>query len=553
MIFKNLEVDIPEKKRIRTTTPNYVYEIIHRKNSKQKEKVICVGIKISSTKMNPNEKYFELHKDAVFNKPLMETKEFDNQVHLGASLMMRSIAKKEGLLDILKSSFPGKSELLFSLVEYYLLKRDSAAQLYKYYLSDHYSELNYIPSEAILSKFFNEYLDHEKISSFLSNWMNYRLTLKTFSNNIEIDFDSTNRNVSSHGLSLSEYGKAKIDEGLKQINTAYFLDRESGLPIYFDIYYGSIIDMAHCQTALNKIKSIKKDVNGMFVLERGYFSSNNIEYIVNSGFSFMCMGKDNNTLEELIRQHPKEEISKPINRVYQTIYGIKIIGKPFVNSTKNFYIYLFYNEGDVASEIAKVQDEIEYCCKFLVGKKDIEGNIKSTYGKKINITYDLDNIIISATPNYKYLEDYKKQFGYFWIVSSIDESCQNILKSYRFRDMVEKEMKYSKSLSDLDKTFARSDNAYEGKMLLGFISAIIRSSIILTLKPYFPQYSNETSQSVLYELDKIKAEEINENYVLRFSLTARQKQILSHFGLTIKDVYKIIESLNFTRKLVQKN
>lgn len=553
MIYRNIEVDIPNKKRIRSSKPHYVYEIIHRKNKKHNEKVVCVGVAISATKMNPNENYYSIHKDELNNKPLLETKEFDNQVHLGASLMMRSIAKNEGLLEILEQSFPGKSEILFSLVEYYLIRRDSASQLYKYYLSDHYTELNYIPNETELSKLFNEYIDHESISQFLSIWMNYRLSLKSFSNHIDIDFDSTNRNVSSKGLTLGEYGKAKVDEGLPQVNTAYFLDRETGLPIYFDIYYGSIIDMSHCQIALEKIKSVKKNIKGMIVLDRGYFSSPNLDYFSSKGFSFMCMGKDGFTLSNLIKTYPKEVISKPINRIYKTIYGMKLIGKPFVNSKNEYFLYLFYNEADVASEISRIQDDIEYCSRFLVGKKDEKGDIANTYGKRINLTYDEDKIIIKATPNYEYIENYKKEFGYFWIISTEDDTPNNILRSYRFRDMVEKEMKYSKSLSDLDKTFARSDNAFEAKMLLGFISAIIRSSIILTLKPFFLQYSSETSQTALLELDKIKAEEINDTYVLRYALTSRQKQILSLFGLTIKDVYKIIEKINFTRNLTPKN
>ena len=550
MFYKNIEVDIPAKKRTRSSEPHYVYEILSRKSKNRKEKVVCVGIAVSNNKMNPNEKYYEIHKEAIIDKPLLEVKEFDNQVHLGASLVMRSIAEKEGLLDILESSFPGKSEIIFSLVEYYLIRRDSASQLYKY--ADHYTKLNYIPNETELSKLFNEYLDHELISKFLSEWMNYRLSLKTFSNHIDIDFDSTNRNVSSRSISLGEYGKAKVDEGLPQVNSAYFLDRDTGLPIYFDIYYGSIIDMSHCQIALDKIKKIKKDIKGMIVFDRGYFSCNNLDCFSDKGFSFMCMGKDGTTLSTLISTYPKEEISKPINRVYKTMYGIKVTGKPFKNSKKDYFLYLFYNEADVANEISRIQDDIEYACHFLIGKKDINDDISNTYGKRINLELDEDKIIIKATPNYEYIENYKKEFGYFWIVSTEDDTPTNILRSYRFRDMVEKEMKYSKSLSDLDKTFARSDTAFEGKMLLGFISSIIRSSLILTLRPYFLQYSSETSQTVLLELDKIKAEEINDEYILRYALTARQKQILALFNLTIKDVYQTLDSINFTRRLTPK-
>ncbi|MDY2889064.1 MAG: hypothetical protein SOU19_05790 [Candidatus Caccosoma sp.] len=263
------------------------------------------------------------------------------------------------------------------------------------------------------------------------------------------------------------------------------------------------------------------------------------------------MGKDGSTLTRLINNYPTSEISKPINRVYKTIYGVKLRDRAFVNSENEYY--LFYNESDVASEIARIQDEIEYCCKFLIGKKDINGNISNTYRKRINLEIDDDDIIISATPNYTYLEEYKKCFGYFWIVSTEDDTPVNILNTYRFRDMVEKEMKYSKSLCDLEKTFVRSDNAFESKMLLGFLSSIIRSIMILKLKPYFLQYSSETSQTVLLELDKIKAEEINDKYILRYALTVRQKQILALFDLTIKDVYNIIDTINYSKSISTKN
>lgn len=543
MIYKQLQVEIPAKKRIRTTTPRYVYEILSRKP----EKVVCVGVAIDDKMMYPNEKYYSLHKEAILDKPLAEPNEFDNEVHLGANLVIRSIAKKEGLLKIMDESFPGKSDILLSLVEYYLLKRDSASQLYKYYLRDHYSKLNYIPNEANLSKLFNEYLDHDMISTFLSAWLNYRVGLKTFSNHIDIDFDSTNRNSNSKNLTLSEYGKAKVDEGLPQVNTAYFLDRESGLPIYFDVYYGSIVDITHCKTALDKIQAVRNGVTGHIVLDRGYFSMQNLDYFYKNGFCFTCMGKEGKTLSRLIKDNPREEITKPVNRIYKTIYGVKFKGKAFEEGKVEYNLYLFYNEANVAYEIARIQDEIEYNAKNLVGKKDDKHYIRDTYGKRIDIVADEDDVIIKATPNYDYIQKYKEEFGYFWIVSTEDITSKEILTSYRYRDLIEKEMKYSKSLCDLEKTFASSDNAFEAKTLLGFLASIIRSLIILKLRPYFLQYSNETSQTALLELDKIKAEDINGTFVLRFALTSTQKQILALFDLTLKDVYELIKDLNFTR------
>ena len=130
------------------------------------------------------------------------------------------------------------------------------------------------------------------------------------------------------------------------------------------------------------------------------------------------------------------------------------------------------------------------------------------------------------------------------IVSNKDESLESILKTYRFRDCVEKEMMHTKSSCDLNKTFASSDQAFEAKILLGFISSIVRSALIVKLKPYFLQYSSETSQTVLLELDKIKAERFGDSYKLKYALTAKQKQILALFDMTAKHIYESLDLLN---------
>lgn len=150
--------------------------------------------------MYPNEKYYELHKERINTMPPPEPKTFDNQIFLGASLVMRSIEKNERLLKILEEVFPGKCEIIFSLVEYYLIRRESASQLYKHYLYNHCTTLYYISNKIQLSKLFNEYVDHDIISSFLFKWLNYHMFLKALANRIDIDFDSTNRNVSSKNM-----------------------------------------------------------------------------------------------------------------------------------------------------------------------------------------------------------------------------------------------------------------------------------------------------------------------------------------------------------------
>ena len=554
MFYKDILVPVPEKKRIRKNNgPAYVYEVLKRKGPNSKKDVVkCVGIAVNETEMNPNENYFLLHEDMRAEQPLGEETVFENQIYIGANLMLRKIGEMEGLLPLMKEVFREKSELIFSLLEYYLIRRDSVAQLYKYYRRNHYSELNYIPSESTISRLFTDYLDHEIISEFCQEWMKRRVERMGRDSVIDIDFDSTNYNVSSRGVTLSEFGEAKVKEGLPQVNVAYFLDRKTGIPIYFDLYYGSIIDMTHCQRALEKIQTIKKDVRGSFVMDRGYFSMANLQYFEENGFDYLCMGKSNTWFKEYIEKHPPEEMGDPRNRVFSTYYGIHFKGRTFKEDSKERHVYLFYNEGDISRIYTQKQDYVEYCASNLVGKKDEKGGIRNTYGGFIDLTLDENNVITEATPNYDYLKNFKKECGYFWVVTTEDTTPKEILNSYRHRSIIEKQFEFAKSGADLNKTYASSDTAFEAKTFMGFMAAILRAAIIVKLRPYFLQYSNETSQTVLLELDKIKAEKLNDRYLLRCALTARQKQILSHFDLRTQDVFKLIDDLNFTMDLTPK-
>lgn len=554
MIYDDIIVPIPAKKRIKRSDKGhrkeYVYEILQRKGKDSpKDIVSCVGVAINDTEMNPNERYFELHPDSITKKPENEPGVFDDQIHIGSSMLLRAAAEHVGLTRILRQVFRGYDELIQSLLEYYMLERESASQLFKYYLRDHYTGLNYIPSEAALSKFFNDYLTHDKIKEFLNLWLTTQLS---YSNTkcIDINFDSTNFNVSSKGIDSAEHGKPKVEEGLPQINIAYFLNRETGLPVYYDMYYGSIIDMEHCQTAMEKLRSVKPGIKASFVMDRGYFSSGNLNYFDENGFKFLCMGKTTKEFKRLVSLYPSFRIAKAENRIFGNIYGVKERGGVFQEGGKEYYIYFYYNIAAVATELPLLQDRAEYASSFLVGKKDNRGYIRNTFGKLVDLELDDHQVIVSAEPNYDYLDHFRDECGYFWIISNEDMTPKEALESYRHRDSVEKTFRGIKTDSDFNKTYSRSDTAFEAKSLMAFLTAVLRAEITMRLRPYFVQYSSETSQTVLKELEKIKAEDFDGKYRLRFALTARQKQILSFYDMNSASAQRYTDSVNDMMKTI---
>lgn len=554
VFYEDILVDIPKKKRITSKghSKPYVYEVLARKNAENPRDIVkCVGLAADGKRMHPNEVYFELHPEEAEKCPLEEEGVFSDQIRLGNAVLLRAAANKVGLTGILKECFPGHAEVIQTLLEYYMTERDSSAQLFQYYLYDHYTTLNYIPSESTLSRLFNHELTAASIHDFLEKWMRYRLSHVPAGESVDIDFDSTNYNIGSGNLESAEYGHPKIEEGLPQVNVAYFLEHKTGVPVYYDVYYGSIIDMEHCRTAMEKVRAVQEDLELCFVMDRGYFSRDNLSCI-GKHYTFLCLGKSGVRLNQLIEEYPSGKISSARNRVYGTTYGIRLHGKAFAEDTEEYWLYLYYNASSHVSEVEAQQDILEYQAQTLIGKRDRNGGIRNTFGKRLNLKFNEDDVITEAEPNYDYLDSLRDTSGYFWIVSNREMTVSEAISSYRHRDIVEKSFRSIKSDADLNKVYAGTDHVFETKSFLGFLTAILRADITTRLRPYYVQYSSRTSQTVLKEMEKIKAEELKNKYYLRYALTSHQKQILSFYDLRLDDVRNYIQSLNERLPLIEK-
>ena len=76
---------------------------------------------------------------------------------------------------------------------------------------------------------------------------------------------------------------AKEDKKIPIINTCYLVDEYTGITLYYEHYYGSLLDKTECVITNQKVKGLgfKKL---FFMLDRGYFSSKNIEDLANDEF-----------------------------------------------------------------------------------------------------------------------------------------------------------------------------------------------------------------------------------------------------------------------------
>ena len=87
-----------------------------------------------------------------------------------------------------------------------------------------------------------------------------------------------------------EYGHAKVDKGLPVFNYSIDYECNNREPLFYEGYPGSIVDVSQLQCMLDKAMAYGYK-NAGFILDRGYFSRENIKYMDKCGYDFVIMVK----------------------------------------------------------------------------------------------------------------------------------------------------------------------------------------------------------------------------------------------------------------------
>ena len=107
---------------------------------------------------------------------------------------------------------------------------------------------------------------------------------------IYISYDSTNKNCQAGDIEFVEYGHPKDDKGLPVFNYSIAYDTANKEPLFYEQYPGSIVDISQLQFMLEKAKGYGYKKVG-FILDRGYFGKENIQYMDQCGYDFVIMIK----------------------------------------------------------------------------------------------------------------------------------------------------------------------------------------------------------------------------------------------------------------------
>lgn len=460
-------------------------------------------------------------------------------LRIGAFLVIRKIMEEYKLPEILSDYWDNRGVGLFlDLAAYSIICENNAGQYYPDYAYNHplLTEDLTIYSDSTVSRFLSSITIDDKVG-FLNQWNESR----NHREQIYISYDSTNKNSQAGDIEMAEFGHPKDDQGVPIFNYSIAYDVDNKEPLFYETYPGSIVDVSQLQFMLEKAKGYGYQKIG-FILDRGYFSKKNIQYMDACQYDFVIMVKGMASfVEKIILKHKgsfEKKRSCPIPE-YQA-YGKTIQEKLYADDETDRYFHLYHKVKKESAERGCLEDKIQKMTEFLKKQEGKSITFGDAYHEYFEIftheKNDGSKKFLYAKEKSEVIEKEMDLCGYFVIVTSKKMTAAEALSLYKSRDASEKLFRGDKSYLGNKSLRVAGNESASAKIFIEFVALIVRCKIYTQLKAMMKEMAKKpnymTVPAALKELEKIEmVQQMDNVYRLDHALTATQKTILKAFGI----------------------
>ena len=479
---------------------------------------------------------------------------FNVDISFGPYVAIEAACQKAGCLGPLKRVFEKEWGLILGLCVHAIVAEKTTSQAFPGWCFSNYCGMKRIAADTEISKLYRNISEGGYIKAFFElYWKEYK---EKFPNHgvRAVGFDSTNQNYGGKGIPLAKLGHAKVDVGLPIINTAMFVDEETGIPLWYEQFDGSVLDKSQTPFSLKKIVSL--GFQKLFVVyDRGYYSEEDVkqlEKIKDIEFGILCPD-GTNWVEDLIRTHGPDIKDRQMHYIPdENVYGEVYEVQPFKDEglNKTYYAYLFYDSERASAERDTIHEIVAYYWA--------QANARKRYTEHMATTFAKQGILVVKTAkdsvtgkNFQLYEDTAMiqelldMKGFFVMLSPAKLPPPEAIKIIRKRDMSEKGFGILMRHFNMRTTGRKKKETYEGMMFMAFIALICLTSFHHFEKEYLRAVSTRTTATIMMELMKyqIRWNGLDHVWEPGYAMSKEQKDILEKLDMTEADVQKKVEGV----------
>lgn len=459
---------------------------------------------------------------------------------LGHLHLLQTIAKETNLIDALKQVFGEQASALLSL-SYYQLLEAKAFHLYELWQSNGYSGvLDKLPSQRISELLSAIGHRQDLIQAFFQVFASKQIPTK----GAWLDITS----ISSYSRldNWAEWGYNRDDENLPQINLGVVMGYPVCLPLYYQIYPGSIVDVTTLKNVIAQTKALNIPIN-TWIMDKGFFSKANIQYLIDQKCSFITTIPLWLKESKRMLDSTKDCFNSLVNSfntekdVYTYHCTTAKVQDPLTKAENSLHGWIYMNHSYRNQEIhnfTKNMKSVEQAALNMrfVNEKDVHDWLIAQHVDVYDISLKDQKLTLIRNDNA--LQKKVNHMGKFILLTDrTDLSAEELLIQYREKDRVEKVFDALKNTIRQDRLRTHGAGTSAGKMFICFLSLIIHTALTNRWRAT-DRLKKYNMSEVFMELKKIKRLEYADGKTVWTEITKKQRIIFESLGISLPGVIK---------------
>ena len=425
--------------------------------------------KADPRRMLPNQNFLKYFPDAELPEEKDRTVR-SSCLRIGDHLVIRRIMEEYQLPEILSHYVKSRDlGLILDLAAYTIIMENNAGQYYPEYAYNHplFTNGMKIYSDSKVSDLLRS-LTEEQCVGFLNEWNGSR----DHREKIYISYDSTNKNCQAGDIEIVEYGHPKDDQGQPVFNYAVAYDTHNREPLFYEKYPGSVNDISQLEFMLEKAYGYGYRRIG-FILDRGYFSRQNLDSMDARGYSFVIMVRGMADFVRKTIRSVKGTFEKKRTHYVDDydLYGTTVCTRLYPTDAKKRYVHIYHSVQKESAEITKLQSGIRKQKQFMSRHVNEVKTFGPGFERYFILHYnEKTGQFQFAEEKTEVIEEELEFSGYFCIITSEKMDFKDAIRLYKSRDGSEKLFRGDKSYLGNRSLRVYSDDALESKLFIEFIA-----------------------------------------------------------------------------------
>ena len=324
---------------------------------------------------------------------------------------------------------------------------------------------------------------------------------------------------------IFEYGHAKDHPELEQINLSLVMDRDRRIPLFFEIYPGSIPDVITLHRTVDYLKPVIPVIS--LVLDRGFFSLDSLRIM--KEMSYVVAASYARKEVKAVFSHAFRSVDRADNVIMHEDNPVFCEHVSFRMEGLELQGYFFHDpkrEGEERADFHRKLSERRKKIEQLDIRRGLRKRVEDVAGPYLRyISYEIQDSRVVTKAKDNAISAYENRMGRFLLVFRGPYSAMECLSAYRQRDVIEKAFRVLKTDLDVFPLGDHKETTIRGTVFVFFLSTIIRSVLIRGMESskLNEKYSLER---MFLELEKLHMIEDQEGAFRELERSRRQKDIL---------------------------